>query len=181
MKADVSPEIYYLEDNCFHWTFEAEKVKRAVEENCAREGKVLNLFAGKVHLNVDEVRVDIDNEFCPNFNCSAEYFIELAKKNKQTYPTIIYDPPWNARKSKEFYKGKGTKNNKSKIGIFTKLKDDIVLLLSRGGNIISLGYEITNFGRGRNMKLEKIYVVNPKGEIRPYFVSVERQINPRLF
>lgn len=181
MKTSDAPEIYYIEDNCFRWTFEAKKVKKIVEENCAKEGKVLNLFAGKTHLDVDEIRVDSDNEFSPDFNCPAEDFIDLAKRNKQTYPTIIYDPPWNARKSKEFYKGKKARNKTSKIGTFTILKDDIVLLLSRGGNIISLGYEITNFGHSRNMKLEKMYVINPKGEIRPYFISVERQINPRLF
>jgi hypothetical protein len=89
------------------------------------------------------------------------------------FSTIIWDPPWNERKAKEFYKG-------HKIGIFTKLKDDVVLLLMKGGIIISLGYEITNFGKKRNMQLEKVFMIDPKGEIRPYFISIERQINQRL-
>jgi len=40
------------------YTFEQPKLKQWVEKWCV--GKVLNLFAGKVKLNVDEYRVDLD-------------------------------------------------------------------------------------------------------------------------
>lgn len=160
--------IYYVEDNCFAWTFEAKKVKKIVEDECL--GKVLNLFAGKYRLDIPETRVDISPEFCPDVVMDAEDFI---KTTQLRFDTIIYDPPWNERKSKEFYNG-------HQIGKFTKLKTAITLLLNTHGKIISIGYEITNFGKSRNMMLETVYVVNPKGEIRPYFISIERQINSQL-
>lgn len=167
-----NPEIYYIEDNCFRWTFEATKVRNIVETLCA-DLKVLNLFAGKTKLNINETRVDHSPEFNPQFCMEADDFIKLAMKNKWFYDAIIYDPPWNQRKSKEFYNGK-------KVGIFTKLKTNITLLLAPRGFILSVGYEITNFGKYRDMKLEKVYVINPRGEIRPYFVSIERKLSCQL-
>ena len=161
------PELSYIEDGCYKWTFDAKKVKKFVENNC--QGKVLNLFAGKNRLSVNEVRVDISDEFFPGFDIGAEEFIKMAKEEGWKFDTIIYDPPWNERKSKEFYDG-------NYIGKFTKLKNGIVSLLKQSGIIISLGYEITNFGKSRGMLLIKLLIVNPKGEIRPYFASIEKQI-----
>lgn len=162
----MKPEMDYIEANCFKWTFQDKKVKKAVESVC--EGTVLNLCAGKTRLNVNEVRVDISNEFKPDHNMSAGEFLKDAIKNGWTFKTIIYDPPWNDRKAKEFYNGK-------KIGKFTRLKDQIVSILDINGKIVSVGYEITNFGLKRDMRLEKFFVINPKGEIRPFFISVERK------
>ena len=157
------PEVIYVEDGCYKWTFQAKKVKKFVEDNC--QGDVLNLFAGKTRLNIMETRVDMSDEFDPDVCVDAAEYLELPL----TFDTIIYDPPWNERKSKEFYEGRY-------IGKFTKLKNGIVSLLDKSGIIISAGYEITNFGRSRGMLLTKLLVVNPKGEIRPYFISIEKQI-----
>ena len=158
------PELTYIIDGCFKWTFDAKKVKRYVEQNCS--GRTLNLFAGKNKLSISpEIRVDISNKFKPEYCMGAGEFI---KTSNWKFDTIIYDPPWNERKSKEFYEGRY-------IGKFTKLKDGIVSLLEEEGIIISLGYTITNFGDSRGMELIKFAVVNPKGEIRPYFVSIERK------
>lgn len=162
-----NPDLFYIEDGCYSWTFEAKKVKKLVEDNC--KGKILNLFAGKTHLDIQETRVDISEEFNPLHNQSAEDFLYSALLCDWKYDTIIYDPPWNERKSKEFYNGKY-------IGKFTKLKDDIVKILNRNGIIISIGYEISNFGKKRNMEVKKVYVINPFGEIRPYFVSIEQKL-----
>jgi len=167
-----NPKIFYIEDQCFRWTFQAKKVRKIVEKHC-KEGQVLNLFAGKTLLNVDDLRVDLSNEYNPDMNISAEDAINLLNKHNRKFNTIIYDPPWNERKAKEFYNG-------NYIGKFTKLKDGVVSLLEDKGIIISAGYEITNFGRIRNMKLTKIFVINPYGEIRPYFITIEKKINQTL-
>lgn len=160
----MKERIDLIEDGCFKWTFDAKKVKRFVE--IFSHGDVLNLFAGKNRLNIPETRVDISNEFKPDFNQDAESFLKEAIQKNWNYDTIIYDPPWNERKSKELYKGRY-------VGKFTKLKDDIVRLLADNGLVISIGYTITNFGGKRGMELIKLAVVNPKGEIRPYFISLE--------
>lgn len=159
-------ELVYIEDNCFRWTFKAKKVKKFVEEQC--RGPTLNLFAGKIRLDIDELRVDILDDYDPDICMDAEDFISRAKHPYANYDTIIYDPPWNERKSKELFNGKY-------IGKFTKMKDDIVALLNPNGQIISLGYTITNFGKKRGMHLKELAIVNPHGEIRPYFISIEEK------
>ena len=82
--------------------------------------------------------------------------------------TFIFDPPWNARKAREKYEGRY-------IGKFTKLKEDIVKLLNPRGKIISAGYKISYFGKKRGFNLEKVLVVNPGGDINPFFIVVERK------
>ena len=175
MKITNNPKLHYIEDGCYKYTFDAKKVKKFVEDHC--RGDVLNLFAGKNRLNVthidnqgrlfnDELRVDLSLEFNPDFPMSAQKFLELAIENNLTFDTIIYDPPWNLRKNKEFYAGRY-------IGKFTKLKNNIVKLLREDGRIISIGYEISNFGKGRNLQVSKLATINSFGEIRPYFVSIE--------
>ena len=55
----------YLYQPSRKWTFEQPKLKSWVELWC--KGSVLNLFAGKTKLDVKEFRVDISNEFEPEF------------------------------------------------------------------------------------------------------------------
>ena len=156
----------YAEANCYKWTFDAKKVLFYVQENC--KGDILNLFAGKNRVNTNETRVDSSDKFHPQYHMCASKFLQIALENNYQYDTIIYDPPWNERKSKEFYNG-------HYIGKFTKLKNDIVSILNKDGIIISAGYAITNFGETRGMRLVKFLVVNPKGEIMPYFISIEKK------
>lgn len=167
MYIENRPQMVYLEDQCFSYTFDAKKVKKIVESHC--KGKVLNLFAGKNKLSVEETRVDLSDEFKPDFNMNAEDYLNYVLSKGFTFDTIIYDPPWNERKSKEFYNG-------NYIGKFTKLKDNIVKILTEKGIIISVGYEISNFGKKRLMEVKTVYTVNPFGEIRPYFISIEKKV-----
>ena len=154
--------VQHIYANCYSYTFKEKKVLDIVRS--LSQGKVLNLFAGKYVVKDGEYRVDLD-ELMPNldFVGNAKDFLKI---NIEKFDTIIYDPPWNERKSKEFFEGRY-------IGKFTKLKDDIAKLLNPNGRIISLGYTITNFGKKRNMELSDLTIVNPRGEIRPYFISME--------
>jgi hypothetical protein len=165
---ETEVETHYVRDNCYRWTFQAKKVKKIVENNC-QTGLVLNLFAGKTRLNgIVEVRVDKSGEWAPDYYMSAETYLAMAKKRAITFKTILYDPPWNERKAKEFYGGRY-------IGKFTRLKNDIVKTLGTNGIIISVGYEVTNFGETRGMELTKVYTIDPRGESRTYFIAVERK------
>ena len=151
--------------SCHHYTFDDLKIRKLVISKI--EGKLLNLFAGKNRLCISEVRVDND----PDLQ-DIDYRMDVGEflsRNHLKFDTIIYDPPWNERKSKEFYNGRY-------IGRFTKLKDNIVNTLNHNGKIISIGYEIDNFGSKRGMLLEEVVVINPSGEIRPFFITIERKI-----
>lgn len=147
------------------WTFDEPIVKQRVEENC--NGLVLNLFAGKNRLNCKEYRVDVSEEFSPDFLGDAEKFVHVCIDNNIKFDTIIYDPPWNERKARELYNGKY-------IGKFTRYKEDIVRILNPNGRILTLGYKITNWGKKRGFEIEKVYIFNPSGDINPFFLSVEK-------
>lgn len=162
------PNLFYIEGGLYKYTFQEAKVKAVVEEECREfNSEVLNLFAGKHRLDVeDEFRVDLSDEFEPDHCGDAMGFLKDAGNDK--WDCMVYDPPFNERKSKEFYEGR-------RVGKYTKMKDSIVQCLNPGGKIVGLGHEISNFGKGRGMEVESLYVVNPFGEIRPYFISVERK------
>jgi len=164
-------KISMVRSPCYRYTFQPTKLKELVASKI--EGnKILNLFAGKTILHPLEVRVDCDATM-PNihYKMKVEDFLKI---NKETWNTIIYDPPWNARKAREKYAGRY-------IGVFTKLKNNIVEILKLNGIIISAGYEIDNFGKGRGMELERVIVVNPSGDIKPFFITVERKVNNVFF
>jgi len=165
----ASLALHYISDGCYRYTFRAKKVLAHVQSIIQPEWRILNLFAGQYRLGcgAEEIRVDSSNEFEPDFHMTADEFLQ-SEHNTGDYDAIIWDPPWNERKSKEFYDGRY-------VGKFTRLKNATVASLKPGGIIISCGYEITNFGKVRGMELVSVAVVNPHGEIRPYFVVVEQK------
>jgi hypothetical protein len=61
--------LYYMEQPPKKWTFEQPELKTWTEAQC--QGKVLNLFAGKTRLSVDEYRVDISPEHGPDLVSDA--------------------------------------------------------------------------------------------------------------
>ncbi len=63
-----------IRTNLRRYTFESRKIKAWVENRS--KGKVLNLFAGKTVLNLDEVRNDIDKEMIAGYYLDALTFIK---------------------------------------------------------------------------------------------------------
>lgn len=51
----------YMKTPLNKFTFKSKKIKTWVENNC--EGLVLNLFAGEILLNINEITNDIGKEF----------------------------------------------------------------------------------------------------------------------
>ena len=90
--------------NLRRYTFQSPKIKAWVEENS--QGKCLNLFAGKVKLNLDEIRNDIDKSMEAEFNMDAVDFVKSWKG--EHFDTIILDPPYAYRKGMEMYNGNYT-------------------------------------------------------------------------
>lgn len=142
----ATPKLTLIKTNLRRYTFESPKIKQWVESRC--QGKVLNLFAGKTKLNIDETRVDLSNEFLPNYNMNALDFICYAYKNNIQFDTVIVDPPYSLRKSIEMYNGKYS--NK-----FKQIADNLSLISNR---IISFGYHSTFMGNIRNYTLEEICI-----------------------
>ena len=59
-------ELTLIKTNLKRYTFESPKIKKWVENNSS--GKVLNLFAGKTNLNLDEVRNENFSQVFPELS-----------------------------------------------------------------------------------------------------------------
>lgn len=149
------------------WTFEQPKLKKWVEERCI--GNTLNLFAGKTRLDVRETRVDISEEFDPDYLMDAYDFVNMAILKGDVFDTIILDPPYNLRKSREKYGGKY-------IGSFTKIKNKIPEILYKNGIVITLGYDTVGMSKSRGFEKEEICVVCHGGDHNDTLVVKERKL-----
>ena len=139
-------ELQLINTNLRRYTFESPKIKKWVEAEST--GKVLNLFAGKTLLDVDEVRNDIDDSMPANYHMDA---VDFVKQTKQKFDTIILDPPYAYRKGMEMYNG----NYSSR---FKQLADVIPSILNPNGKVISFGYHSTFMGKVRGFSLIKLCV-----------------------
>lgn len=136
-----------------------------MESEC--EGKVLNLFAGKVSLSVNEIRNDIDESMNADYHKDALQFVVEWEGEK--FDTILLDPPYSYRKSMEMYNG-------NVASPFKKLKDAIPSILSDSGKVITFGYHSVSMGSGRGFIVEKIALFSHGGAIHDTIASVERKI-----
>jgi hypothetical protein len=133
------------------WTFEMQKVRRYVEKEA--EGHVLNLFAGKTRPKLKETRVDISPEFEPDYCMDCVDFLKMwIKEKKPLFDTIILDPPYNARKAMEKYRGKYT----NKWIQVLKLAGQV---LKPKGKAICLGFNSVGFSKRKGFKKEAICLV----------------------
>lgn len=153
----------YMMQPAKRWTFEQPKLKKWVESYC--RGTVLNLFAGKVYLDVSEFRVDISDEFDPDAVMDA---FDYVSKTSMKYDTIILDPPYNIRKAREKYNGRW-------IGSFTKIKNALVNIIKDKGIVITLGYKSTCMGKGRGFKKIAICLVCHSGDHNDTICLVEQE------
>lgn len=153
------------------YTFEQPKLKEFVEKYC--NGKVLNLFAGKTKLKVDEVRVDLSNEFAPDYNMDAFEFVLCCKSKGVKFDTIILDPPYSLRKSMEKYNGKI-------CSTFNKIKEELPFILNNGGRVITCGYHSIVMGKKRGFEKESICLIGHGGSHHDTICVVEQYVNAKL-
>lgn len=146
------------------WTFEQPKLKEWVESWC--RGNVLNLFAGKTRLNINEFRVDISNEFEPDFVGDAYSFV---LNTTQKFDTVILDPPYNIRKAKEKYNGKY-------VGNYKRIKDKLLRVLKQNSRIISLTNDSVGMSKSRGFRKIAICLICHSGEHNDTIGVVEEKI-----
>jgi hypothetical protein len=147
------------------YTFEQPKFKEWVEHHCM--GLVLNLFAGKVKLNVNEVRVDIDPDMPAEYHMDALDFVNTHWG--KVYDTVILDPPYNVRKAREKYQGRW-------IGKLRQLKDALPAIIRPQGRVISLGYDTVGMSRSRGFEKIAICVICHNGDHNDTLCVVEEKI-----
>ena len=138
-----------MHTNLRRYTFESPKIKKWVERNC--KGKVLNLFAGRTKLDIDEVRNDLDDEALKDYQMDALDFVKFAIEEQMKFDTIILDPPYAYRKAMEMYKGNYTSK-------FKQIADLLPQIMKKDCGVISFGYHSTFLGKKRGAKLDKLCV-----------------------
>ena len=132
-------------------------------------GKVLNLFAGRTRLNVDEYRVDCDPAMQADFHGDAYTFV---KNTDMKLDTIILDPPYNIRQAREKHEGRC-------IGSLTKTKNALLRVLNDNGRAISMGYDTTGMSQIRGFHKLAICVICHSGRHNDTLAVVE-QLGARL-
>jgi len=163
----IDPELELIRTNLRRYTFESPKFKTWVEQNSS--GKVLNLFAGKTLLDLDEIRNDIDQENAfADYNMDSVEFVQKWKGHK--FDTIILDPPYALRKAMEMYNGNYTSR-------FKMLANAIDRILAKDGSIISFGYHSTFMGKVRGYELSKLCVFAHGGSQHCTIGIIEKRVD----
>ena len=160
-------EIEYMKTPLHKYTFSRKPIREWVESNS--KGRVLNLFAGKTKLNLDEFRVDADNTMIADWYGDAYKFI---KNCKEKFDTIVLDPPYAYRKSMEMYNGK-------KASKFNEIKDMIHKILNKEGIVITFGYHSVSMGNSRGFEQKKILLMSHGGAIHDTIAVIEC-VSPKL-
>ncbi len=155
----------YLTQPPKRYTFEMPKVREWVESWCT--GKTLNLFAGRVKLNADEIRVDIDPEMNPDFCMDSYEFVKTYQG--EPFETIVLDPPYNLRKSREKY-------GERWIGSFTKIKNELPRITAQGGRIITFGYDSVGMSASRGFIKIGLCVICHNGDHNDTIGLVEKKV-----
>jgi len=137
----------YLKTPLNKYTFSIKPIRNWVEINS--KGKVLNLFAGKTKLNLNEYRVDADKTMVADWYGDAYDFV---KQCKMKFDTIILDPPYAYRKSMEMYNG-------HKASKFNQVKDNLKNVLNKNGRVITFGYHSVSMGKNRGFEQERILLI----------------------
>jgi len=162
----------YLKQPSKRWTFEQPKLKLWVEKWC--KGRVLNLFAGKTRLNVDEIRVDISSEYYPDYIMDAnEFLLYWSQDDMPKFDTVILDPPYNWRKAKEKY-------GNNMIGSYPILKNSLIEIINPHARIISLGYDTVGMSKKRGFVKIAICLICHGGDHHDTIGLVEEYQQMRL-
>jgi|TARA_Y100000310_G_scaffold98941_1_gene96734 hypothetical protein len=155
-------KIEYLKTPLNKYTFSIKPIREWVEKNS--KGKVLNLFAGKTKLNLDEFRVDEDNTMIADWYGEAYLFVKTCPKK---FDTIILDPPYAYRKSMEMYNG-------HKASKFNMIKDLIYKILNKNGIVITFGYHSVSMGKSRGFEQVKVLLMSHGGAIHDTIAVIEK-------
>jgi 16S rRNA G966 N2-methylase RsmD len=156
-------EFEYIKCPLNRYTFSVKPVRQWVERHC--EGKVLNLFAGRTKLAVDEVRNDIEFAVPAEYHMDAVVFLKSWRGQK--FDTILLDPPYSYRKSMEIYGGK-------MCSPFRQLKDEVAGCLEPAGKVITFGYHSVSMGSARDFRIEKVCLFSHGGAIHDTIATIER-------
>jgi hypothetical protein len=151
--------IDYIKCPLNKYTFSVKPIRDWVVSQC--NGDVLNLFAGKTKLPVNELRIDSNPEMVADIYMDA---FDYVNQCQDSFDTIILDPPYAYRKSMEMYSG-------NKMSRFNALKNLLPKICS--GKIITFGYHSVSMGKNRGFEQERVLLLSHGGAIHDTIAVVE--------
>jgi 23S rRNA G2069 N7-methylase RlmK/C1962 C5-methylase RlmI len=158
----VSFEYYHCPLNS--WTFQVKDIRQFAEKHSI--GRVLNLYAGKTKLTLNEFRVDKSSDFQPDYCGDALTFLNTSCFEK--FDTVILDPPYSERKSMEFYKG-------HRASPFAQVVDSLLPHLKENALVITFGYSSSTMGKKRGFHQHIIAMFSHGGAYHDTIGVVERR------
>lgn len=189
MKKQHQPKFTYMKLPPSKWIFQYPRMREwmylKVAEKFNVQEPVLNLFAGKTLLKpmFEEYRVDIVEEFEDNgtiYKTYADYVgggLEYAQDyqslmriaDAKPYKITFLDPPFSVRKSREKYGDR-------QIGSFTKIKNELLSILSDDSRVITWGYSSVGMSAKRGYELTEVLLICHSGDHNDTIVTVEDRI-----
>ncbi len=162
-----------IKTNLRRYTFESPKIKEWVESQ-STGGNILNLFAGYTHLDIEEIRNDIDPSAPAEYHKDALDFV--LEWDSFEFDIVILDPPYSYRKSMEMYYKKDT-NKKEYSSKFKRIADNLPRILHKDARVISFGYHSSFMGAVRGFELEELCVFAHGGAQHCTIGIVEKKSN----
>ena len=163
-------EFDYMKVPLEKYTFQQDKIRKWVERNS--DGRVLNLFAGKTELDLNEVRNDLNEDMPTNYNIDAFELVKKLSKEGERFDTVILDPPYSYRKSMEKYNGNVASN-------FKRIKDKLPNILKDNEKVITFGYHSVSMGESRGFKQKRILLMSHGGAIHDTIVIIEQKLKSK--
>lgn len=161
-------EFTYFQCRLRRYTFTEDCIKKWVESNV--EGLVLNLFAGMVKLNCNEIRNDIREEMVADYHKDALKFVKSWQGKR--FDTILLDPPYAYRKGMKMYDG-------AVSSPFNQIKKHIENIIQPNGIVITFGYHSVVMGKSRGYEQEHLLLMSHGGAIHDTIATIERRNKPR--
>jgi hypothetical protein len=163
----------YMRTPLYRYTFRNNRIRQWIEDHC--EGPyVLNLFAGKYRLNLQEgwreIRNDLNPEMDADYHQDSLEFVTQWNEGCQgpKFSTVILDPPYSYRKCMTKYQGVVS-------SAFNQVKNKVVDILEPNGIVITFGYHSNVMGQRRGFEQEHILLMSHGGAIHDTIAVIERR------
>ena len=104
-----------------------------------------------------------------DYHMDCREFVEYATQEKIKFDTVILDPPYTYRKSKEMYNG-------NMVGQLPRLKNELSWILSKQAKILPFGYDTVGMGAGRGFEKIGFALICHGGDSKDTLCVVEKKI-----
>lgn len=179
------------------WTFDDPTMKTWAEKHL--DGRVLNACAGENHLHHNDEIIRNDS----NPDRPADLHVDVAELaahlEKESFDTIVFDPPWSLYQSNLRYDGKHVTKDattsidistlpfdipngreKTQLGHARLAKEGFNHLLKPGGKILQLTFHGTNMPGRLGYKRRERVIFDPIGEAKSVIGSVDEKLQNNL-